>query len=263
MINIYTFAHKRPDFIELQLKSFKKHLADDFNFIVFNNASFDLDKKNYNEIHNICRNNGLTCIDMKVDKPLVKSLESYDNERIFDNNGVYFNAVVACAYPLCYAWRNLISENKGLACIIDSDMFYIKNENISEKLSKYDLLFLSQSSGHVKYMWNGILYMNLDAMENKKELNWWCGRIEGQPLDVGGHTYHYLNKYSKNLKIKHFGQEHIKEDSECDFFPPNYEYIGVDGSKSILHYRGGSNWDAKTPDYHDKKTKWLIRKLDA
>ena len=112
-------------------------------------------------------------------------------------------------------------------------------------------------------MWNGIVYMNLDNLPNKEELNWWCGRIDGQPLDVGGHTYHYLNKYHDKLKIKHFSQDHIKEDAECNFSPPNYEYIGVIGnSKCILHYRGGSNWDAKAPDYHDKKTKWLIGKLN-
>ena len=37
MIKIYTYSHNRPDFIEPQYNSIKKHIKDDFEFIVFNN----------------------------------------------------------------------------------------------------------------------------------------------------------------------------------------------------------------------------------
>ena len=37
MIKIYTYSHNRPDFIEPQYNSLKKHIQDDFEFIVFNN----------------------------------------------------------------------------------------------------------------------------------------------------------------------------------------------------------------------------------
>ena len=37
MIKIYTYSHNRPDFIEPQFNSIKKHVKDDFEFIVFNN----------------------------------------------------------------------------------------------------------------------------------------------------------------------------------------------------------------------------------
>ena len=37
MIRIYTYSHNRPDLIEPQYDSLKKHIKDDFEFIVFNN----------------------------------------------------------------------------------------------------------------------------------------------------------------------------------------------------------------------------------
>ena len=39
MINIYTFADKRPDFIQLQFESLKKFISNNFEYHVFNNAS--------------------------------------------------------------------------------------------------------------------------------------------------------------------------------------------------------------------------------
>ena len=37
MIKIYTYSHNRPDLIEPQYDSLKKHVKDNFEFIVFNN----------------------------------------------------------------------------------------------------------------------------------------------------------------------------------------------------------------------------------
>ena len=51
MIHIFTYAHKRPDFIELQYDSIKKCLRCEYEYIVFNNA---IDSKSqYDEIKNI------------------------------------------------------------------------------------------------------------------------------------------------------------------------------------------------------------------
>ena len=37
MIKVYTYSHNRPDLIEPQYDSLKKHIKDDFEYIVFNN----------------------------------------------------------------------------------------------------------------------------------------------------------------------------------------------------------------------------------
>lgn len=258
MIKIYTLAHKRPDFIELQLKSFEKQLKDKFEFIIFNNAVFDNNKSQYLEIHKICKKNNLKCIDIQKKYNIIK------NRNIFDKNG-YINASLACAYPLCYAWEEVISKTNDLTCIIDSDMFLIDSFNISDILNEYDLVFLPQSRGllgEVYYMWNGLVFLNLSKLPDKEKINWWCGHVEGYNVDVGGQTFYYLKKYKNQIKIGHLKQKHITEDISCDFNPPNYEYLSFDDSEVIFHYRGGSFWDGKSMDYHNKKTIWLKKLLD-
>lgn len=263
MIKIYTFAHKRPDFIELQLKSFQKKLKDDFEFIIFNNAAFDIDKKQYNEINNICKELNLQCIDVKKDEVLIKHLRSYNNEMLFNQYGMYFNAVVACAYPLCWAWRNILAHMNDKICIIDSDMFMVQEESMCDILDEFDLIYQEQSrvDGKVYYMWNGLVFMNLVKIHNKQELDWWCGYCEGFPVDVGGQTYHYLKKWKDQLKIGGLIQHYIGEDPECDFSPANYEHFDFGKNGRVTHFRGGSNWQGSSEDYIVRKTKWLKTKI--
>ena len=36
-VKIYTYSHNRPDFIKLQYETIKRHVKNDYEFIVFNN----------------------------------------------------------------------------------------------------------------------------------------------------------------------------------------------------------------------------------
>ena len=48
---IFTYSYNRPDFIEIQEKTFKKFLKDDYEFVVFNDARYpDMQAK----IRNTC-----------------------------------------------------------------------------------------------------------------------------------------------------------------------------------------------------------------
>jgi len=258
MLKIYTFAHKRPDFLEIQLKSFQKNLEDDFEFIVFNNAIFDINKSDYNNINTWCKDNNIQCIDIENNKILSSK---FNGEILFNVDGTYANSYLACAYPLCWAWTNIISKTDDKICIIDSDMFFIEKENISNLLDKYDIIYNEQLRGHIYYMWNGIVFANLSTLPDASSINWWCGRCEGIAVDVGGQTYHYLKKYKDQIKNIKSESIHFDEDPDCGFSPANYEYICLEGRRSILHYIAGSNWNNMSPDYHNKKTEWLKNKL--
>lgn len=261
MIKLMTFSHKRPDFLEMQYKSFKKNLEHDFEFVVFNNAAFDKNRTHYNQINEFCKNYNVQCVDVQKNAELISKIKKYDNENIFNADGIYSNPSIACAYPLKWAWDYIISKTNDKICIIDSDMFFVEKENIENILNEYDLAYMPQSRGNgVHYMWNGISYMNLANMPEKEYLDWWCGHVEGQPVDVGGHTFYYLERY-KDLKKIEFKLHYVGEDPECDFSPANYEYFTTDDVKKIIHYRGGSNWHGTTDDYINKKTNWLKKKL--
>lgn len=263
MIKIYTFSHKRPDFLDMQIKSFKKNLTEDFEFIVFNNATFDIERDNYLTIHKFCKDNKIQCIDIEKDNSLIDRLQLLENVPLFNSDKIYGNAVIACAYPLCYVWKHFFSRMDDKICIIDSDMLVVDKINFSENLDNYDLMHVAQSTGphgEVYYMWNGLVLMNLKNLPNKTSLNWWCGNCEGFPVDVGGHTFYYLKEHKDKLKIKELQVHYVGEDPTCDFSPANYEYLGFDDMRFIWHYRGLS-WLFVPGDYHDKKLNWLKNKF--
>ena len=73
-IKIYTYSHNRPDFIALQYESIKRHLKDDFEYIVFNNerpgGDGGYDEKKIQIIYDKCEQIGVQCIRVELDKEL-------------------------------------------------------------------------------------------------------------------------------------------------------------------------------------------------
>lgn len=262
MVKLFTFSHKRSDFLDMQIKSFQRNLEEEYEFIVFNNANFDIDRTHYNEIHRYCAEKKIQCIDIQRNKEFTAHLQQFEREPIFNGTGQYGNSVIACAYPLCWAWKEVISKMDDKICIIDSDMFFIDKENISNRLNDYDIIYMPQSRGNgVYYMWNGILYMNLAKLPEKETINWWCGMVEEQPVDVGGHTFYYLREHRDKLKTLEFGLHYVGEDASCDFTPANYELFSIGDKKLLFHHRGGSNWMQASKGYLARKTRWLKNKF--
>lgn len=258
MIKFYTIVHKRPDFLPLQLLSFKKYLKHPFELIVFNNATYDKNQSNFNQTQKWCKENNIQHIIIEKDQNIL-SQTSY---QIFgDEYHPYMSASLAGAYPLCYTWTNIISKTNDKICIIDGDMFFMNSEtDIDRLLNEYDIIFHPQSRDDKDYIWNNLVAINLATIPNKQDINWWCGNIEGANCDVGGMTYYWLKNNSP--KILHWTQNTISIDNSVLFQPPNYEYFGHN-SKSILHLRGGNNWDRKSKQYWIYKTEWLHEKLEV
>jgi hypothetical protein len=240
-------------------------LQEEFEFIVYNNAVFDKDRTYYSDIHAMCKKHNIKCIDIQRDNELITKIKNNHNEHVFNNEGLYSNAVIACAYPLCYTWKYNFSLSNDKICIIDSDMFVVEKENFYKVLDNNDIMCQLHSrgpNGEVYYIWNGFVLMNLANLPNKSELFWWCGYVSGHPVDVGGQTFSYLEKYKNKIKLGALVQHYIGEDDRCDFSPANYEYFEFgNGVKSILHHRGGSGWDNKPQEYTLKKTIWLKKQI--
>lgn len=261
MIKIYTFAHKRPDFIGLQLQSFKKNLEDEFEFIVYNNAKFDTDQSYYNQIHLECKVLNLKCVDVQHDLELENYLFNLNSIKICNHVGEYTDPCIACAYPLCWAWKHHLGIENEKIVIIDSDMFFIEQFSFSQLFDNYDIAYVPQSRGKdIRYMWNGLVFANVSNIPEPLKLNWWCGLVKSVPVDVGGQTHHYLEEYGNSLRQNEIGVEHIDDDT-AKFQPSNYEYLKVDSIRKVLHYRGGSNWNLMSGQYHNEKTKWLRQLL--
>lgn len=245
MIKIYTFADKRPDFIILQNKLFKKFIEDDYEFIVINAASSNELKENINFV---CEKLNLQCLNFPVLN--------------------HFSPQPACSKPIQWCWDNYISkDNKNISFIIDSDMFLVGAFNVEKYLNNNDICADYDKRLHVNYIWNGLMIFSPN-LKNKNEMNFSEGVVDGVVTDVGGNLYYYIKKYNPKIKhIENIGYIH-KDNKNTHLLPVNIQEIYEDSylceffEQKFFHYRAGSNWNNKNTEYHNKKTQMLKKLID-
>lgn len=254
MLNIYTFAAVRPDFIPLQVRSFQKNILGDFRLTVFNNAVFaDKSESLRNGINEECNKLGVTMIDIERDKEVVDECERIEDLCPMFRDGGYSNPNVACAYPLVWAWKKIISKASGPICLLHSDVFLISSIDFDALLRDYDLIYLPQfRAGAGTYMWEVLAVMDLSKLPSPESMNWYCGKVNGIPVDVGGQTCHYLQAHPDLRQLVFSGPVSYHMDSEL---------FMLEGKTIALHYRSGSNWNHKPAEFHQEKTEWLKRML--
>lgn len=208
------------------------------------------------EINNTCTRLGIKCIRIPYSIHIGRD-----------------NSHEACADVVQYSLDTFGFDYPGIVAILDSDMFLIKKFSIKKYLEGYDLAGCPQSRGNgkVEYIWNGIVFMDMRTLPNKRTMNWDCGKVDGESVDVGGQLHHYL-KNNPDLRVKLFGALHsdsfpkdTKSLKELNFNDTIIEYLIMKKTHNIeffidnhfLHYRGGTNWDQKSPGYHQEKSKIL------
>ena len=272
MIKIFSLASNRPDFIALQLHSFRKYLKEDFEFVVFNNSKFSAGcDEFYDAIHEQGKQLGVSIIDIPKDQNLIDRCQAIELQvRLFNSDGRYSVANVAGAYPLAWAWENIISKGRGPIAYLDSDIFLIQPIKLTDSLNPHVICGIPDGRIHAdgrcfRYIWSTFFLIDMARLPDPETMVWWCGRIEGVPVDGGGQTYHYFQAHP-DLDVGYIKQSHYcwLEESEwksLDFQPPNYDEFYLN-DVTILHYRSGSNWDGKTKEYHAKKTEWLKRRIE-
>lgn len=248
-VSIYTYADKRPDFIDIQATTFKQFVKDkEWKFTVFNNGSSPV---LINAIEERCKEHGLECI--KVENPN------------------HSNPNYACAYPIKWSWENYLRHNQGITVFLDSDMFLLKGFSFVERLGNLDIIALKQKRGHVAYISTNLVILNTPNLPEKETMNWWCDSVEGFPCDVGGQLYPWLKKHKNTLKIEgvkysgdiatHYGNlfclpREIRKQYRNDFYFQTFE-------DSFFHYKRGSNWDGKPLDFQVAKSNLAYQLIEG
>ena len=263
MISFYTVACNRPDFVHLQWAAFRKHMREPYQFTVVNNADLSglggvRDTEGHKRIADKCASLGIPVIDVQHDV----SQEPRRGEKIFNANGTYYNANVAAAYPWCWAWENFISKDTHPVCILHSDMFLFDTFDASYYLEQTPICFIAQGRpGGIEYMWDALALLDLPRLPEVDKIDWWCGKINGTAVDVGGQTHNYLAAHPEIPKLL-IQPNYTEFDDASGFRPADYETERFDGVEKFVHYRTGSNWNARTNEYHAAKSAWLWNKLN-
>lgn len=282
-ILVITHAYNRPDFIEWQYRTFKKFLKDDYEYIVFNDGPTE---KLSSEIEKVCQDLEIRCERI----PQEIHQWPYLKRDVWEDRNC---PSVRTANAVQYSYDILALDHEGIVAFFDSDMFLIREFSISRYLQDGDLAGVAQwrgSEGVVKYLWNGIMFFNMETLPNKNTLNFNCGSILGNHTDTGGYTYYYLRD-NPEAKLRFMVDQ-------LDFTDGEFILNSYDGEKrefldedqafkkikspeviaflserpddvqffldfAILHYRRAGNYHGKSHKYHKEKTEQLSRFLES
>ena len=257
---IMTHSFNRPDFIEIQDKTFKKFLTDDYTFVVFNDAR---QEELSNQIIETCNRLNLPCIRIPQSIHDAPYLERWPGED-------YNHPSVRCSNVVQFSLDTVGFDHDGIVMIVDSDMFLVKELSVQEFLDGFDIAGVPQSREHIRYIWIGLVFFNMQTLPDKKTINFNCGKIDDIGVNAGGQTYHYFKDhqearvklidsqfYSPDFIVSEATDEKVKflfshNCTNFEFLLKNY----------FFHYRGGSNWDNKPKEYHENKTAVLNAFID-
>lgn len=265
MLKIFTFTYNRPEFLELQLRSFQKHIKEPFEFVVFNNSTFGRERHNYESINSMCQKLGLKKIDIEMDQGLAIFCQSMEPVALVFSGGNYGSPNVAHAYAFMYAWKHHLQKETGPILILDFDMFPILDQKPTDCLVDNDAVFIPQGRAGLPtdYIWPGYVLLNMDKLPAPETINWWCGYIGTSPTDVGGHSCLYLADHPE-LRLRKLAFETITDNPEVTFHPSYYQFLRTETGEAIwLHYFRGSGWEHPDQDYTNNKTEWLRRTLNV
>ncbi|OGB83693.1 hypothetical protein A3F66_05230 [candidate division TM6 bacterium RIFCSPHIGHO2_12_FULL_32_22] len=275
---IFTYSYNRPEFIELQHKSFKKFLKDDYRFIVFSDANTT---ENQTAIANTCNRLGIEFIQIPQIIHDLPYLPRYEHEPSFHY------PTIRCVNGIQYSLNKVGFFHKGPVLILDSDMFLIRDLSLKSLLQKYDIVAGFQAYENngvkIKYVSVNFVLLNMNILPNKETFNVNTGIIKGVKTDAGGQTYWYFKNNPKvrvleihhniicrkpnagclyptydNLKNHNFSEKEIEYLSN-----PINDGVEISLSQTFLHYRSGSNWDGKDQSFHQRKFQVLKEFIDS
>ena len=233
MIHIYSIQYNKPEFIYLQKKSFNKFIKN-FKFTVIDNS---VDDNISSEIKNICKN---------IDIDLIIPQNKFDSRL----NGLHGLSHEIGVNTFLNELKNNHNTN-DIVILLDHDVFLISDlSKILNKIMEYSILTIKQTREHIYYIWPGLAIFNLKNCININEISLngaqlingvWEPIDNGVFTDVGGHSFHYLKKYEKEINLRD-----ISEICAQSFDEISDKHI-------FYHFHDGSQWSKYSDDIWNNK----------
>lgn len=195
-------VYNRPDFIEMQHKTFQKFLKDDYELVLFNDANnADMQRA----IETTSERLGIRCINMpqnlhNVDPQCHKASASFRHGEV-----------------LQYAFETVGFKHDDLVMLIDSDMFLIHEFSAREFFDGYDLYVVFN-----KTVLPQLVFFNMPNLPEKEKLNFRAGFRNGGFMDVGHYTIDYTQAHPElRYKISNllWGLERLNLNERQDLTP--------------------------------------------
>lgn len=250
-LKIIVFPDTNPEFIQLQIDSFKKHMDDgNTDFIIYNSSVV-----NYDLINNICNENNIECINYTGDK------------------NIKFPTKVV--HQLNWFRDNVQNKSNDYFLFIHSDMFFINKLDYKRLLEKKKLYYNPQyrdtpfykvhdGNFNYFYMWDGVLLFDAEYINNNNLNQFFDWDFIHGITDVGGKTQKLLENINKNdIGYFEFWTHHKITD--------NTLYSGLNGAShftlnlnNLDKIQEGIQMGSKTFPYendNDNYEKYIISKI--
>jgi hypothetical protein len=264
IVTVVSLVDWRPDFIDLQYSSLKKHIKDPFEYVVINNSFNRARRKN---ISKECKKLGVS--EIKVKRNLRLAIREYrfafrlvewsksrrkiaggpqygmntgkSKFKLFGKNIMFFqyrDVTVACSYGMNYITKKIFPRlETRYFMILDSDMFFINDFSISKFMENSDLAFTPQYRGRfgqVYYAWNGFVLVDKEKVKDFSSHDWRYGNVEGFSTDVGGKSSTIVAGYAKKYRIKHVNTLSISTNGTEKLGALTKFSLSINGGKNLL-----------------------------
>lgn len=258
---IITHNYNRPDFIELQYKTFKKFLKDSYEYVVFNDATDSQTRQNINDM---CARYNISCIEIPQEIHTQPYCPRLPSDNLQQNNYRHSNCVQ-------YSLDKIGYDHEGIVFIIDSDCLLVRPFSIEAYMSdKHISGRINRPRNKIQYFSPLFCIISMDKIPDKRTLNFNAGTINGILGDTGAWSYYYMQEhqeltfipvhitYSHQLfladrHINKHADNHITEELKRSF----YEHYGFNETEiafllsnpdtfeyyldlNFVHYRGSS-----------------------
>lgn len=138
-VRIISIFDKHEDFIKLQYESIVNHVEGDYEYIIFNNASDELQAIQNKKM---CEKLNIKCI------------------RIHVNYNLDPSNIAGSALNEAFSYFS-----DELVFKIDSDMFFTSNINISKIFETSDLIYIPNYVENMEIMWSGVFGLNMKKID--------------------------------------------------------------------------------------------------
>lgn len=277
-IHLFTIVFNRPEFISLQKKTLDMFLLDDWDWTIYNNA---MEPDTRAAIEEACEESGIPCVTIPLET------DPYPQ---------------AHGEAMNFALKDLLSTRKGKLLLFENDDFLIQPLSIELFMQNCAMGFIPHSWGvplteynrqgwrmrmlgeEYLYAHPNVVYFNMDTLPNIEDIDMNKGPVDDYYLDSGGRSCYYLRDHPEieTLHIDSFPSWDVY-DSGWPYsirnlplsLPENYKailepfvrtygcHVQFNLQSSIMHYGGGSNWDNRDPQFHEKKWQAFIECIES
>ena len=176
-LKVFSFPDRNPEYLQLQIDSYKKHIHGEDTELIIINASTN----NEDQINRICKDNKITCIRFSGQREGL--WDSYYLRQLH-----WFRDTVQKQIP-----DNIL--------LIHSDMFFINKLDyktlMEQKQIYYSPQYRNQFTGtpqvNYKYIWDGIILFNSQYMNDNKLTKYFNWDYIRPITDGGGMMKDFVN----------------------------------------------------------------------